>query len=146
MNEFGSRLPTEEERKNAAALASILERRMQHGGCISLMVGAGRGFPGMVNLPPALAEAVHGFMAAVAGGSGVMFAPFGSEMSVGFAADILNVDEKFVRKLGDEGEIEIVRPGMRPRAKTESVFAYKWRRDAAREKALDSLMASGPDI
>ena len=145
--EFSRRLPTWRERQEAVSLSETFRMHMEGDGRVEISIDRGEGSPAdELEFEPALAEAVCALADAIAGGSGVMLVPFHREMSIGMASDILNVDENFVRKLGESGEIGITRPGMRPRVDSESVFAYRERRDAKREKALDSLMAEDPGV
>ena len=143
IREFGRRLPTEDERRGAAALGRIVREYMDNrkkGGVLEISVHDGES-ESTIDFEPGLAETICNFADIIARGEGVMVVPFDEDMSLGMASGVLGSPEEFIRVLCEKGEIEsFVTPGGRLRLNSESVFAHKKKREENSGKADEAIV------
>ena len=136
------RLPTEDEIVCAAEAATVLAEARAADGILAIHREDG----GSVRLAPAIVDLVIDLLGGVAAGKTVALVPTGAMLTTQQAADILNVSRPHVSKLLKEGEIPFVPVGAHRRVVHADLMAYKDRRDAARNAALDELARLGQEF
>ncbi len=99
-----------------------------------------------VRLAPAIAELMIDLLGHVARGDMVTIIPTGAMLTTQQAADILNVSRPHLSKLLKAGEIPFIPVGSHRRIMHADLMAYKERRDAARNAALDELARLGQEF
>lgn len=77
-------------------------------------------------------------------GEAVTLVPFGAELSIKRAADLLNVSRPFLVKLIESREIPHHKVGSHRRIR--DLLAYNRRRDGKRDQALSRLARLGQEI
>ena len=92
-----------------------------------------------IELPDSALEALRIIIEAMAAGQSITLVPHGKELTSQEAADILHVSRPHLIKLLDRSELPFHRVGTHRRIRIEDVLAYRDRRDAALEAALDEL-------
>lgn len=134
------RPPTDEEAARAAAAAAVLVRA--RGADDAVVVRGGQdGEP--LPLPPAVADLVAQLLGHLARGEMVALHPVGAMLTTRQAADLLGVSRPYLTRLLKGGAIPHSMVGSHHRVRLEDLLAYKARRDAEREAALDELAALG---
>jgi len=136
------RLPTRDEIACAAEAATALARARAVDGELAIRSEDGNS----VRLAPAVADLVIDLLGGVAAGKAVSLVPAGAMLTTQQAADILNVSRPHLSKLLKEGEIPFVPVGAHRRVMHADLMAYKDRRDAARNAALDELARLGQEF
>jgi excisionase family DNA binding protein len=92
-----------------------------------------------IDVPESALEALRVIIEAMADGQSISLVPHDKELTSQEAADILNVSRPHLIKLLDRGELPFHRVGTHRRIRIEDVLAYRDRRDAERDAALDDL-------
>ncbi len=92
-----------------------------------------------IELPESAIEALKLIIEVMAHGRSITLVPHGKELTSQEAADILHVSRPHLIKLLDRGEIPFHRVGAHRRIRIEDVLAYRDRRDAERDAALNDL-------
>lgn len=136
------RLPTHEEVTNAADAAAVLASARAENG--ALTIGGSGTKP--VSLAAAIADLVLDLLRHIANGDMVTLVPTGAMLTTQQAADILNVSRPHLSKLLKDGEIPFIPVGSHRRVMHEDLMAYKDKRDASRERALDDLAQRGQEF
>lgn len=136
------RLPTQDEIACAAEAAAALARARAADGVLAIHGEDGKS----VQLAPAIADLVIDLLGGVASGNTVTLVPAGAMLTTQQAADILNVSRPHLSKLLKEGEIPFVPVGAHRRVMHADLMAYKDRRDAGRNAALDELARLGQEF
>lgn len=136
------RLPTQDEVACAAEAATALAQARAADGFLAIHGKDGTS----VRLEPAIADLVIDLLGGVASGNTVTLVPAGAMLTTQQAADILNVSRPHLSKLLKEGKIPFVPVGAHRRVMHADLMAYKDRRDAARNAALDELARLGQEF
>lgn len=136
------RLPTHEEVTNAADAAAVLASARAENGALKI---SGSGTK-PVDLAVAIADLVIDLLRHIANGDMVTLVPTGAMLTTQQAADILNVSRPHLSKLLKDGEIPFIPVGSHRRVMHEDLMAYKEKRDASREKALDDIAQRGQEF
>ncbi len=136
------RLPTHEEVTNAADAAAVLASARAENG--TLVISGSIDKP--VGLAAAIADLVIDLLRHIANGDMVTLVPTGAMLTTQQAADILNVSRPYLSKLLKDGDIPFIPIGSHRRVMHKDLMAYKKRRDASREKALDDLAQRGQEF
>ncbi len=136
------RLPTQDEIACAAEAATTLAQARAADGVLAIHDEDGKS----VLLAPAIADLVIDLLGGVASGNAVTLVPAGSMLTTRQAADILNVSRPHLSKLLKEGEIPFIPVGSHRRVIHADLMAYKDRRDAARNAALDEIARLGQEF
>lgn len=92
-----------------------------------------------IALPDSVYRLLRQVVHELAQGKAVTVVPVHQELTTQEAADILNVSRPYLVKLLEEGQIPFVKTGTHRRVRLSDLMAYKRRRDAERERALDYL-------
>ena len=136
------RLPTREEIDNAAEAATALAQAVNRDGTLALSGADGQA----LHLTPAISGLVIDLLGHVARGDMVTLVPVGAMLTTQQAADLLNVSRPFLSSLLKKGEIPFIPVGSHRRVLHADLMAYKARRDAGREAALDDLARLGQEF
>ena len=136
------RLPTQDEIACAAEAATALAQARAADGVLAIHGEDGKS----VLLAPAIADLVIDLLGGVASGNAVTLVPAGGMLTTRQAADILNVSRPHLSKLLKEGEIPFIPVGAHRRVIHADLMAYKDRRDAARNAALDEIARLGQEF
>jgi len=139
MFDLAQRLPTEEEKANAAAVVVELSRARDKSGALTILDEHG------VRLTPALAEKIVELLTIIARGDMVTLVPTGALLTTQQAADMLNISRPYLSKLLKGGVIPFVKVGSHRRVKFEDLMAYKVERDAMRDDGLRELQRLGQE-
>lgn len=136
------RLPTREEVASAAEAATALANVRAEDGSLELRDAEGE----PKRLAPAIADLMIDLLGHLARGDMVTLVPMGAMLTTQQAADILNVSRPYLSKLLKEGEIPFIPVGSHRRVMHADLMAYKERRDAGRNAALDELARLGQEF
>lgn len=143
---LSERLPTPDEAAKARQAASALAKVAGAERMLSLHLAPNGQGDITVDLPPAISKIVLDLLLLIGKGEAVTLVPFGAELTTQQAADLLNVSRPFLVKLIESGEIAHHKVGRHRRIRAKDLFAYKQRRDARRDKALQRLVELGQEI
>jgi len=136
------RPPTQDEIVCAAEAATALARARTADGVLAINRKDGES----VRLGPAVADLVIDLLDGVAAGKAVTLVPAGAMLTTRQAADILSVSRPHLAKLLRDGDIPFIPVGSHRRVMCADLMAYKDRRDAARNAALDKLARLGQEF
>jgi excisionase family DNA binding protein len=136
------RLPTKEEIESAAEAATALARAKARDG--ALVVGDADGK--QIRVAPAICDLLVDLLGHVASGDMVTLVPTGAMLTTQQAAEMLNVSRPYLSGLLKKGELPFIPVGSHRRVKFEDLIAYKKRRDAVRDAALDELQRLGQEF
>ncbi len=136
------RPPTQDEAACAAEAAIALAQARTVDGILAIHREDGTSVP----LVPAVADLIIDLLDGVAAGKAVTLVPAGAMLTTGQAANILNVSRPHLAKLLKDGEIPFIPVGSHRRVMHADLMAYKDRRDAARNAALDELSRLGQEF
>lgn len=136
------RLPTREEIKSAAEAATALAQAKESDG--RLVIAGADGHE--VRLAPAISDILVDLLGHVARGDMVTLVPMGAMLTTQQAADILNVSRPYLSSLLKRGDIPFIPVGSHRRVMHADLIAYKAKRDAARNAALDELARLGQEF
>lgn len=142
---LAERIPTPEETEKARKAGTLLAGHSDKRGGLSLHVRKGAKSAD-VELPPAISRLVLDLLQFIGKGEGVTLVSFGADISTQQAADMLEVSRPFLVKLIENKEIPHHKVGTHRRLRAEDVFAYKQRRDRARNDARTRLARLGQEI
>lgn len=143
LNSLSTRLPTDEEANNAAALASALARAQKlNDGTIYIRDGKHDGLA----ISPAVVDLLLNLLGLISANQMITLVPTGSLLTTQKAADLLNISRPHLVKLLKENEISYVNVGTHRKIKFEDLMAYKDRRDKDQLKALDDIIEIGQEI
>lgn len=136
------RLPTPEEIDSAAEAATALAQAKEGDGKLVIASADGR----ELRIAPAISELLVDLLGHVARGDMVTLVPTGALLTTQQAADILNVSRPFLSGLLKKGELPFIPIGSHRRVMHADLMAYKVRRDAARNSALEELARLGQEF
>jgi excisionase family DNA binding protein len=136
------RPPTREESASADEAAKALTRARKANDTLLLVPPHGAGLP----LAPAVSDLIVELLRHIAKGEMVMMVAMGALLTTQEAADLLNVSRPFLSGLLKKGDIPFVFVGSHRRVRFDDLKAYKARRDARREAALDELARMGQEF
>jgi len=137
---LGDRQPDVDEMESARELHAMLTPRMADTTPLHLTLRMG-GQEESFDLAPAVAQTLLAVLGHIKDGRAVTIVPIGATLTTQQAADMLNVSRPYLIGLIDRGEIPAARVGRHRRVEAQALLAYKRRRDAARDVALDALIA-----
>jgi excisionase family DNA binding protein len=140
--ELIQRPPTREEISNAAEAATALAQARKANGKLIIAGADGR----ELHIAPAISELMVDLLAHIARGEMVTIIGVGAMLTTQEAADILNVSRPFLSGLLKKKAIPFIPVGSHRRVMYDDLMAYKTRRDAAREAALDELARLGQEF
>lgn len=132
-------LPTTVEIDNASEASRALAQAVRAGGGLRFSAGDGPEFTLAAPIARLLAQMVD----YVADGKMVKVLPLDALLTSQQAADLLNVSRPFLSGLLKAGEIPFVPVGSHRKVKLADVLAYRERRDAQRDAAINDLIAAG---
>eukprot|EP01037_Dinobryon_pediforme_P027624 gene27624-30585_t len=132
----GTRFPSDMERAAANRLREIIAAHAA--GDAKLRVLENR-HPVEVTLHPALADILLDVLGHIGDGDAVTLVPVGKMLTTQQAADILDVSRPHLISLLEKGAIPFTMTGRHRRIRTEDLLAFRNRRSAEREAALDEL-------
>ena len=92
-----------------------------------------------IELPDSALEALKVSIETMGQGRAITLVPHDKELTSQEAADMLHVSRPHLIKLLDRGDLPFHRVGTHRRIRIEDVLAYRDRRDAEREAALNDL-------
>ena len=141
---LADRPPTREEINNAAEAATALARARRDVSGYLLMLAGADGLK--VPIGPAISELMVDLLGHIARGEMVTIVGVGAMLTTQEAANILNVSRPFLSGLLKKKAIPFVPVGSHRRIMYDDLMAYKRRRDAAREAALDELARLGQEF
>lgn len=144
--EIGERLPSADERTAANQLRQILAAQTSPDASARLRVLDDQNQSAEVTLAPALSRLLMELLRHIGSGDAVTLVPLTQMLTTQQAADLLNVSRPYLISLLERGEMEHTLVGRHRRIRAEDVFAYKRKRDAARDKALDELAALDAEL
>lgn len=146
---------TEEERTVIHQIDRVLEGQHQASASTGPRLGGpdrdagfrlvapdGQGVP----LPASVIRLLHDIVHHLAQDRVVSIVPMHKQLTTQLAADLLNVSRPYLISLLERGELPYTRPGKHRRLKFSDVMAYKQRRDAGEEAALDDLARFSQDL
>lgn len=136
------RLPTREEIDNAAEAATALAQAKEDDGKLVIASSDGR----ELHIAPAISELLVDLLGHVARGDMVTLVPMGAMLTSQQAADILNVSRPFLSSLLKKREIPFIPIGSHRRIMHSDLMAYKARRDATRNAALEEIARLGQEF
>jgi excisionase family DNA binding protein len=136
------RLPTQEEIESAAEAATALAQAQGRDG--ALIVGGADGQ--QIRIAPAICDLLVNLLGHVARGDMVTLVPTGAMLTTQQAAEMLNVSRPYLSSLLKKGDIPFIPIGSHRRVKFVDLIAYKKRRDAGRNAALDDLQRLGQEF
>lgn len=142
--EFGTSLPSADEKAAATHLRRIIASHVDGKTALQLLDEDKKATD--VTLTPGLSELLLELLRHISKGSAVKLVPVGEELTTQQAADILNVSRPFLVGLLEQGEIPFKLTGRHRRVMAVDLFAYKRKRDAARDAALGELAATDGDL
>jgi excisionase family DNA binding protein len=137
-----NRLPTREEIESAAEAATALAQAKQGDGRLVIASADGR----ELRLAPAIGDILVDLLSHVARGDMVTLVPMGAMLTTQQAADILNVSRPYLSSLLKKRDIPFIPVGSHRRVMHADLMAYKEKRDAMRNSALDELARLGQEF
>ncbi len=102
--------------------------------------------PHAIELPTAALRLLIDILAELADGNAVQVLPIHAEVTTQEAADLLNVSRPHFVKLLEQGALPFHKTGKHRRIQFADVMAYKARRDANSEAAMDALAQQAQDL
>jgi excisionase family DNA binding protein len=136
------RPPTREEISNAAEVATAIAQAREADGKLIIAGADGQ----ELHIAAAISELIVDLLRHIARGEMVTIIGVGAMLTTQEAADILNVSRPFLSGLLKKKAIPFVPVGSHRRVMYDDLMAYKTRRDAARDAALDELARLGQDF
>lgn len=134
-------VPSEKTAKQAQDALEALRAVPRRAGARELRVMFKQGKPVEATVPREAFELFLEVLGQLANGHAVTIVPVHAELTTQQAADLLNVSRPHVVQLLEDGELPFSKVGTHRRVRAADVMAYKTRRDAAHEAALDELAA-----
>jgi excisionase family DNA binding protein len=134
-------IPSEKTAKQAHDALEALRAVPRRAGARELRVTLKQGKPVEATIPREAFELFLEVLGQLANGHAVTIVPVHAELTTQQAADLLNVSRPHVVQLLEDGELPFSKVGTHRRVRAADVMAYKARRDAAHEAALDELAA-----
>jgi excisionase family DNA binding protein len=134
-------VPSEKTAKQAHDALEALRAVPRRAGARELRVILKQGKPVDATVPREAFELFLEVLGQLANGNAVTIVPVHAELTTQQAADLLNVSRPHVVQLLEDGELPFSKVGTHRRVRAADVMAYKTRRDAAHEAALDELAA-----
>jgi excisionase family DNA binding protein len=140
--ELLDRSPTREEIRSAAEAATALAQACEADGKLIIAGADGR----QLHIAPAISGLMVELLGYIARGETVTIVAREAMLTTQEAADILSVSRPFLSGLLKKNAIPFVPVGSHRRIMYDDLMAYKARRDAAREAALDELARLGQEF
>ncbi len=137
---LADRQPNFDEMESARELHAMVAPFMLNNAPLHLTIRMGEQTE-TFDLAPAVAQTLLAVLSHIKDGRAVTIVPIGATLTTQQAADMLNVSRPYLIGLIDRGEIPASRVGRHRRVEARALLAYKRRRDAARDAALDALIA-----
>lgn len=99
-----------------------------------------------VPLPGSVVRSLRAVVRQLVTDQAVAIVPVERQLTTRQAADLLNISRQYLVRLLDRGDLPFVRVGTHRRLGIGDVIAYKRRRDARGEAALDDLLLQGEEL
>lgn len=144
--QIGEHLPTEAVQESAEQLRDLLTAQIEGDNDVELTIIREDDEHEQLVLDPALSRLLVQLLGHLQKGDGVTFVPISKMLTTQQAADILNVSRPFLIKLLEAGEIAFNTVGRHRRIKASDLFAYKRKRQSAREAAMNDLLENDGDL
>jgi len=132
-------IPSERTSKLAQDALAALRELPRRAGTRELRVALQQGKAVEATVPREAFELFLEVLGQLANGHAVTIVPVHAELTTQEAADLLNVSRPHVIQLLESGEIPFTKVGTHRRVRAADVMAYKAKRDAEHEAALDEL-------
>jgi excisionase family DNA binding protein len=142
---FADRLPDVNEMESARQAHDLLAPFTEFKAPMSLTIKT-PAETATLDLQPAVAQVLVELLRHIKAGRAVTLIGTGAVLTTQQAADMLNVSRPFLIGLIDKGELSASKVGRHRRLEAQDVLAYKRRRDAERDAALDALLADSGDL
>jgi len=139
-------LPSEADVNLAKDAGRVLAARMKEDGILQLHILNDLSREETLSLPASALRILVRTLEEMALGNAVMLVPVHAEMTTHEAADMLDISNRSLIQLLDEGKIEFRRVGPDRRVRLETLMEYKHHRDAERRKVLEQLAASDREL
>jgi excisionase family DNA binding protein len=139
-------LPSEAEVNLAKDARRVLAARMKEDGILQLHILNDVSREETLNLPASALRIFVRTLEEIALGNAVMLVPVHAEMTTQEAADMLNISNRSLIRLLDEGKIEFRRVGSDRPVRLETLMEYKHHGDTERRKVLEQLAASDREL
>jgi excisionase family DNA binding protein len=134
-------MPSERTSKLAHDALAAFRALPRRAGARELRVTLQHGKPVEATVPREAFELFLEVLGQLANGHAVTIVPVHAELTTQEVADLLNVSRPHVVHLLESGEIPFTKIGTHRRVRAADVMAYKTKRDAEHEAALDELAA-----
>lgn len=134
-------IPTERTSKLAQDALAALRGLPRRGSSRELRVMLQQGKAVEATVPREAFELFLEVLGQLANGHAVTIVPVRAQLTTQEAADLLNVSRPHVVQLLESGEIPFTKVGTHRRIRAADVMAYRAKRDAEHEGALDELGA-----
>jgi excisionase family DNA binding protein len=99
-----------------------------------------------IALPEPVFHLLHRVVSVLARGDAVTVVPVHKELTSQQAADLLNVSRQYLVRLLDQGALPHRKTGKHRRIRINDLLAYKKKREAERQSALDELTQMSQDF
>ncbi len=142
----GTPFPTQPDRQGADHLLRLLAFQEADGSVIIRTRASDGVRSDEIVITPFLVSLLQELAAGVSRGEGVTLITEARMLTTQQAADILNVSRPYLVMLLERGDIPHTRLNRHRRVRLADVLAYKRRRDQARIRTIDSLMAADADL
>ncbi len=130
-------------KRTHAAIAEVEAFLARQGGQPARLVGVN---DEAIALPQAVYRLLSVVVHQLALDNAVAIMPGNQQLTTQQAAGLLNISRPFLIQLLERGELPYVRVGTHRRLNVDAVLAYRQRRAAAEEAALDDLACDGLEL
>ncbi|MEM9284650.1 MAG: helix-turn-helix domain-containing protein [Pseudomonadota bacterium] len=139
-----NRTPTDQEMKVASQAADLMAAALTQKGLPFSVTNEGEVHK--VELTPSLGQLVLDVLTHIGRGQMVTVLPYDADLTTKEAADILNVSRPYFIKLLENKELPFRLVGTHRRVRADDLLAYKDKRDADREQAINDIQALGEEL
>jgi len=134
-------VPSDKTAEQARDALTVLRALPRRAGAREIRVTLKQGKSVETAVPREAFELFLEVLGQLASGNAVTIVPVHAELTTQQAADLLNVSRPHVVQLLEDRELPFTKVGTHRRVRAADVMAYKARRDASHEAALDELAA-----